>query len=368
MGRTTNMTIDAFFREAFGVAPMGVGQARARVNLIGEHTDYNGGRVMPMGLPLTTHIAVSTSDDAPNAISGQLDVISERFGTASRALNEEAKGDWSDHVLGALKTTLHEHGAPLQGRWRVAILSEAPHGAGLSSSAALGVALIKAVDASFKKTRADKDVARLAQYTENKFLGVPCGIMDQFAAAHLAPGECMALDTASMAFEQLPVPSSWRFVVCHSGESRDLGDGRYAERRADCETAARHLGVSHLCQATHLPDAAESAMGVQAFRRARHVLTENARVSAALTAMANEDAIAMGRLMDESHASMRDDFVITTPGIDAIVNASRAAGAVGARMTGGGFGGCIVSLVMAKDVDAWRTRLESTAPKAQFIV
>ena len=320
--------------------------APGRVNLIGEHTDYNGGLVMPMALALGVRVTFSAYAQVC-VRSTQYDEVIER------APGEAARGHWSDYVVGAL----NQAGV---GGADVLVESDLPLGAGLSSSAALIVAVLRA--AGMK----DRTAAALAaQRVENDYIGVPCGIMDQMAVAHLSAGQLMILDTATLAFETRTPPPGWRFAVHHSGVERALTEGRYAERRDDCEAAARGLGVRFLCELSAPPE--PGVLPARVFRRERHIITDNVRVSAARAAMAAGDAPAFARLMDESHASMRDDFEITTPEVDAVAEAARAAGALGARMTGGGFGGCIVSLVAESQFNDWRARFAKMAPHARFI-
>jgi len=349
------MTAGALFRTIFGCAPAATLFVPGRVNLIGEHTDYNGGNVMPMALPLGVTVSI-----APNS-NPQIRAHSSSFSeTIERPTNEEPSGHWSDYVLGAVKFA-----EAMQSGFDVAIESNLPVGAGLASSAALIVALIKAARRIENRPIADIDAALAAKAVENDYIGVPCGIMDQTAVSVLAPGECMRLDTKSLTFSRMTPPPNWIFVEHHSGVPRTLNDGRYAERRAECEAAAKALEIAYLCDLQSTPPA--SALKDVLYRRVRHQVTENRRVLAAQKAIERDDITAFGRAMRESHASMRDDFEITTPEIDALVENSLSAGAVGARMTGGGFGGCIVSLIAAQRYATWCDAFSQTSVHAKHI-
>ncbi|MBI1393726.1 MAG: galactokinase [Alphaproteobacteria bacterium] len=351
------MTAHDLFLLSFGEAPQAVQTTPGRVNLVGEHTDYNGGMVLPMAI--NPHVDIAISIGPP----GRASIASAQFETASeRRLDERANGDWSDYVLGALRTYAETFG------WRVAIDSQIPHGSGLSSSAAITVGVIKAAGKLVGDKLHDdaRKIARAAQSVENDFIGVPCGIMDQMAVAVLNAGECMMLDTQTLDFDAVSIPPAWRFVVHHSGVYRRLNEGRYADRQAECESAALKLGGKPLCSYDLVSLEAASLSDLER-RRARHVISENLRVPAARSAILSEDAPLFGRLMDDSHASMRDDFSITTSTIDKIVSVARSSGAFGSRMTGGGFGGCVVSLVLACELDAWRKRFERAAPMVRFV-
>lgn len=356
------MNARRLFVETFGREPETVARTPGRVNLIGEHTDYNGGMVLPTPIARSVEVAIG-AEAAPAPL---LRVVSAVFGDLRlRRYAETPTGDWSDYALGAVKKAI-ENGA-LQTGLSIAIDSDLPHGAGLSSSAAIIVCVLRAIYSHSKTDVADAEIARQAKAVENDFIGVPCGIMDQMAVAAARPGEAIALDTSTLRFERVPIPKDWRFAVFHSGVTRELTDGRYGLRRAECEAAARRIGAEWLCRAEPEAIARLDGKFVTLFRRARHATSEHARVLAAATAMRSADARLFGKLMNQSHASMRDDFDITTPLIDRQVEASRAAGAIGARMTGGGFGGCIVSLVPNEAEAGWRAHLISAFPAIAFV-
>ena len=284
---------------------------------------------------------------------------------ATRTLGEPARGDWSDMALGSLAE------AARLGLWQggadIAVASTIPAGAGLSSSAALAVAVLKAARASGRGEVDDTALALAARRVENDYIGVPCGIMDQMAVAHLQAGQAMALDTGSLGFAIAPLFADHVFAVVHSGVTRSLSDGRYATRREEVEAAARSLDTDALCLVD--PDRIEASpvLDETQRRRARHCATEHRRVLAAAQALEAEDAMRFGALMRESHASMRDDFEMSVPAIDALVADAQPLGALGARLTGGGFGGCIVALVEAERLAAWRGELLARHPAARFV-
>lgn len=338
----------------------GFATAPGRVNLIGEHIDYNGGTVLPAALSVGVSVELEPrKDDDVHVTADQYDEPSERH------LSEDAKGDWSDPSVGALREA-NALGL-LTGGANLSIRSNIPQGAGLSSSAALTVAILKAArDASGISGPSDQDIAIAARRVENEYLGVPCGIMDQFAVAIAQPGKAMALNTASLEYELVDLPKNHTFVVIHSGVSRKLTDGRYKTRKVECDEAKSFFGTQDLC---HLdPEKIESSSLPQpARKRALHCATEHRRVLASVKALNEGNMSALGDLMNQSHVSMRDDFVMSVEPIDALVATATQSGALGARLTGGGFGGCIVALVANDKKDAWLQGLIELHPDAKFI-
>ena len=332
--------IEQRFADLFGRAPQATASAPGRVNLIGEHTDYNGGFVLPMAIPQRTLVALARRDDgAVRCASLQMDA-----GIAELRLGEETRsGTWTDFVAGVTQA-LARAGHAIAG-FDVGVDSEVPIGSGLSSSAALEVALLRGLRELFRIAIDDVAIARLGQRAENDLVGAPVGIMDQMAASLADEGSALFLDTRTLAFERVPLPADVEVLVIDSGIRHRHSAGEYRTRRAECDRAAELLGVPQL------RDLAEADLGRAAslpptlFRRVRHVVTENARVLQALAALRAGDAVRLGPLMDASHLSMRDDFEISLPEIDRLVELARAEpGVLGARMTGGGFGGAIVAL------------------------
>jgi len=328
------------FSDLFGRAPQVLASAPGRVNLIGEHTDYNGGFVLPAAIPQRTHVALAgRSDRKVQCASLQMDsaIVEFHLGEETRA------GTWTDFV-GGVTQALAGAGFGIAG-FDVAVDSEVPIGSGLSSSAALEVALLRALREHFQLAIDDVAIARLGQRAENGLVGAPVGIMDQMAASLASEGTALFLDTRTVAFERVALPVDVEVVVIDSGIRHRHSAGEYRTRRAECERGAELLGVpqlrdlpeNELSRADGLPDVLR--------RRVRHIVTENARVLLALAAIRGGDGVRLGALMDASHLSMRDDFEISIPEIDRLVELARAEpGVLGARLTGGGFGGAIVVL------------------------
>ncbi len=329
-----------------------------RVNLIGEHLDYNGGHVLPAALSVGIDMTLTPRSDDRVMVTS--DAFAER---ANRRLTDSATGDWSDTALGAVRQAVAL--GLLSGGADIAIASTIPPGAGLSSSAALIVAVLKAAKMCAGSDLSDIAIARAAREVENDFLGVPCGIMDQMAVALAEPGQALLLDTATLDYRTIQLVPDHDIVVLHSGVSRRLADGRYAERRTECAAAQNALGGTGLCHADPA-DIARLADPVHR-RRARHCATEQARVLSAVTAIEAGDARELGALMVQSHVSMRDLFEISLPAIDALVADACTLGASGARLTGGGFGGCIVALVERRWREHWQRALLARHPDARFV-
>jgi len=339
------------FVERFGAEPVGVWSAPGRVNLIGEHTDYNDGYVLPFAIPLRTVVAASPAKGPQWTVYSRESGESVEFGPDD--LEPGRISGWGAYVA-AVPWALREHGydpPPAD----LAIASEIPLGAGLSSSAAILCAVLAALhDLGGLRIPLD-EWPTLAQYAENRFAGVPSGIMDQSASTLCEPGHAMFLDCRTLAREQVPFALAEQglamLVVDTRAPHRHAG-GEYAARRAACEAAARKLGIPALrdLSVADLPAACERLDPVTA-RRVRHVVTENERVLDTVERLRGGAVAGIGPLLTASHASMRDDYEITVAEVDVAVEAAMAAGAYGARMTGGGFGGCVLALVDAPAVE-----------------
>ncbi len=335
--------VDAAFVRAFGAPPDAEAQAPGRVNLIGEHTDYHEGFVLPTVLPQRTHVWLRRGERGRvRAYSATLagDAATYRLG------DEEPGRGWIDYVQGVTRV-LRDHGVEVDGfdAW---IASTIPVGGGVSSSAALCVALLRGLRALQGFALDDHGVARLAQRVETEFVGAPVGIMDQMACSLGRPGEALFIDTRAVAFERIPLPPGAEVVVIDSGVAHQHAGGGYVDRRRESFAAAAALGVSHLRDVGVDALPAIARLPEIEARRARHIVTENQRVLDAVAALKAGDLPGLGRLFAASHASMRDDYAITTPEIDALVAIGQADPAIyGARMTGGGFGGAVVLLARA---------------------
>ncbi len=354
------------FTAAYGRPPTHAAVAPGRVNLIGEHTDYNDGFVLPMAIQRQTVIVAARSDRPAARVRS-----TGAEGEAEFALDGQmAPGEpaWANYVKGAVHGCLQRGLDP--GAFDAVLDSTVPAGGGLSSSASIEVATATLIEALSDQRLDPVDKALLAQKAEHDFAGVPCGIMDQFISAMGREGSALLIDCRS--HQTRPVPLSDESIVvliANSNCKHELTGGEYAERRAQCEAAAERLGVSVLRDAT-MPqlDAVKDRLDDMSYRRARHVISENQRTLDAADAMAAGDWATVGSLMFASHDSLRDDFEVSTPELDQLVElaATRCpdGGVIGSRMTGGGFGGCTVSLVRADAADEVAAALGAGYAKA----
>jgi len=312
--------------------------APGRVNLIGEHTDYHDGFVLPCAVPQRTHATLQPrSDRRVRAWSAQIGPTPFEYEIG----HERAAGGWGDYIQG-VTWVLAAAGFPLGG-FDLRLDSDVPVGSGLSSSAALEVSLLRAIRAAFELPLSDVELARLAQRSEVEFVGAPVGIMDQMASSLAGEHEALFLDTRSLAFERIPMPDALDLIVIDSGVKHQHAGGEYVMRRRESEEAARRLGVTRLRDVgpESLPRLSE--LPAMLARRARHVITENERVLQARVALGAADLVTLGRLFNLSHASLRDDYEVSVPHVDLLVElATMRTDVFGARMTGGGFGGAVV--------------------------
>jgi galactokinase len=328
-------------------------RAPGRVNLIGEHTDYNDGFVMPAAIDLYTQAAIKPRDGRT------LFIHSENFSDSVECdldeLNPRARGHWSDYVRG-LAVTLKRAGYRLRGA-DLAIRSDVPIGAGLSSSAAIEVAAGLAMLENSGSEINRVELAKLCQQAENEFVGMRCGIMDQFISCCGKAGTALMLDCRSLEYRLLPLPENLRLVICNTMVKHELGSSEYNTRRAECEAGVEHFakllpGIRALRDVTvNDLERCGSDLNEVISKRCRHVITENARVMEAAGALQRGDLQNFGKLMAESHRSLRDDYEVSCAELDAMVDlATQVEGVYGARMTGGGFGGCTINLVKAESV------------------
>ncbi|MCM1945325.1 MULTISPECIES: galactokinase [Streptomyces] len=341
------MTVAADFEALYGAAPDGVWAAPGRVNLIGEYTDFNDGFVLPLALPHTTVAAVSRRDDGVLRLhSGDVDGGIVQLDV--EALDPLSGGGWAAYPAGVV-WALRAAGHPVTGA-DVHLASTVPTGAGLSSSAALEVVTALALNDLFGLGLTRPELARIAQRAENDFVGVPCGVMDQMASACAEEGHALHLDTRDLSYRQVPfdlAAEGLALLVVDTRVKHALGDGAYAERRAGCEAGARALGVRALrdVDAAHLPAALERLSDETILRYVRHVVSDNDRVVRVIALLDAGATRSVGPVLTDGHASLRDDLRVSCPELDLVVEAANAAGALGARMTGGGFGGSAVVLV-----------------------
>lgn len=349
------------FQKLYGGQPR-IYRAPGRVNLIGEHTDYNEGFVMPVAIDAATYVALAKRDDRT------INIYSDTFkDNASLNLSRPpARGrrHWSDYPLG-VAAKLQQAGHQICGA-NVLVHGEVPLGSGLSSSAAIEVSTgLGLLDISQDKI--DRlELARICQKAENEFVGARTGIMDQFIACFGKAGHAVMLDCRSLDSQALPIPEDVKLVVCNTMVKHELASGEYNVRREQCEQAVKIL-AKHFPQVSSLRDVTaeqveqfKSELGDVVYRRCRHVTTENDRVRAAAEALRNRDLKQFGKLMHQSHESLRDDYEVSCRELDLMVElATRVDGAIGARMTGGGFGGCTVNLVAMSAVDEFTSSIKT---------
>jgi len=344
--------VEESFTGAFGRAPELVVASPGRVNLIGEHTDYNQGFVMPCAIDRHTLIAVARADHGEARVAAaDYDGAVDRFDVVG-PIGHHDDQRWTDYVRGCV-AQLIERGHFPDG-FDMAIAGDIRQGTGLSSSASLEVGVITALSIAFGWGIAPADAALIGQAAENRFVGMACGIMDQMIAACGVAGHAVVIDCRTLHCTPQKLPDGVAVAIVNSRVERGLVDSAYNERRRQCEAAAAALGVAALRDIDMATLAANrDRIDPLVFRRARHIVSENERVLASLDALGRGDLAAMGALLRASHASMRDDFEITVPAIDRLADiADRAIGGEGgARMTGGGFGGCVVALLPETRID-----------------
>jgi galactokinase len=355
---TDNAELVTAFTELYGTAPEGVWAAPGRVNLIGEYTDFNDGFVMPLALPHTARAAVARRTD------GELRLHSTDVpgGVVQLRVDELAPHEghgWAAYPAGVV-WALREAGHQVTGA-DIQLTSTVPTGAGLSSSAALEVVTALALNDLFGLGLSAAELAVLAQRAENAFVGVPCGVMDQMASACCVEGHALHLDTRDLTRRQVPfdlAAHGLQLLVVDTRVKHALGDGAYAERRAGCEAGARALGARTLRDLPYegldaaLDTLAESGADESVVRYVRHVVSDNARVEQVIALLDAGEVRAAGPVLTAGHVSLRDDLRVSCPELDLVVSTANASGALGARMTGGGFGGSAIVLVDEADADA----------------
>jgi len=338
------------FRTQFGGAPSFFVRAPGRVNLIGEHTDYNEGFVLPMAIDRDVRLALAPRADR------QVHVFSLNFQQADRFslddLQQTETTAWSNYLRG-VAWALQNAGFTLTG-FDAVIEGNVPLGSGLSSSAATELATVTAFRALGNLAVDPVQAAVLSQRAENDFVGVKCGIMDQYISSLGQAGHALLIDCRSLAYEAVPLPTGVQFIIVDSGVRRGLVDSAYNERRAQCEEGARRLGVTALRDVDPaLFERLAADLPPLVAQRCRHVVEENARVLHSVAALQSGDVTAFGLDMDASHVSLRDLYAVSHPALDTLVEIARAApGCLGSRLTGAGFGGCTVSLALAEHVQA----------------
>ena len=337
-------------------------QAPGRVNLIGEHTDYTGGLVMPVAIDFNTVAVVGPAQDSGSVIRSA--DFEKEFTFDTRALPDKPSHDWTDYPLGVL-WSLRQSGV-VAPPFTMTLSGDVPLGSGLSSSAAIEVAVAFAVLALAGKSMPLTEIALACKKAENEFVGAQSGIMDQYIACCGVKGHALVIDTRDLSSQPEPLPEDVRLVICNSMVKHAHAGGEYNERRAEVDEGSRALRAAnpaiHELRDATLADVekARGSMSENAFLRCRHIITENARVKEAAAALAAGNMKRMGALMAEAHASYRDDFAASCPEVDLLVELAAAQpGIIGARLTGGGFGGCTVNLVDVAHAEAFREAIHS---------
>jgi len=335
------------FEELFGRRPEVISEAPGRVNLIGEHIDYSEGFVLPFAIADRTYAAIASRTDGLVRIASHQ--RKEKIFTIDiHDVKPGSKGDWEKYVLGVLWSLGISSGVD------ILVDGSVPAGAGLSSSAALECSVAVGLNELFTLNKSLEDLARATQRAENDYVGMPCGIMDQSVSLMGKSGAALLLDCRDLTTESIPfnvADAGLELLIIDTQAHHALVDGGYAERRAACESVAAKLNIPSMRHlALEVLQASREKITDTEFIRARHAVTEIARVMQAVKALRASDFVTLGNLINQSHASLRDDYAVSCPELDLAVDTSIAAGAMGARMVGGGFGGSAIALIQAQDV------------------
>lgn len=342
------------FEERFSAKPDFIVAAPGRVNLIGEHIDYNDGFVLPMAIERYTVIAAKIApQNATTAQVYSVDMAEQVDLSVTQAVKRD-NPHWSNYIAGVIAGMVEDKGFSIPG-FQAVTQSNVPIGGGLSSSASLEVAMATLIEAMVGKSIPLADKGKVCQKAEHEFVGVPCGIMDQFSSVLCEADHVLLLDCRDQSFQQIPFSDPDIVVLIINSEVKhELSGGEYAERRAQCEQALKELGAKSYRDVTlQQVEDKKSSLDEVVFNRAHHVVTEIARTMKTADAMKKNSWHAVGELMYASHASLRDDFEVSCKELDILVDiASKTDGVIGARMTGGGFGGCIVALVQGNNADS----------------
>jgi galactokinase len=347
--------LESTFQELFGYRAEVLAEAPGRVNLIGEHIDYSEGFVLPFAIADRTYAAISRNKDGLVRIASQqrknriftIDINDVKPGSA---------GDWEKYVLGVIWSLGITSGVD------ILVDGQVPSGAGLSSSAALECSVAVGLNTLFSLERSLEDLARATQKAENDYVGMPCGIMDQSVSLMAREGSALLLDCRDLSTESVPfdvASDGLELLIIDTQAHHALVDGGYAERRASCESVAARFEIPSMRHLTmDVLDARKSEISNTEYIRARHAVTEIQRVKDAVSALRAADFTTLGRLINESHNSLRDDYTVSCPELDVAVDAARSAGALGARMVGGGFGGSAIALIKADQIEATKDAIK----------
>jgi galactokinase len=364
------MSAADLFRQSYARDPEGTFSAPGRVNLIGEHTDYTGGLVLPFAIDARATLAAAANGEGVVRVTS-----AQRPGAVTFVDLDDIRPDsavaksWAGYLVGAI-WALRQAGHPVGG-FDLALDSQVPSGAGLSSSAAVECVTTLATSVLSGVKLDALEIARLAQQAENDFVGVPCGPMDQTASAASQHGSVLLFDTRAGTVENIPfdpAAADLAVLVVDTRVAHSLADGEYGRRRAACEQATAILGLRWLrdLSVEQLPDALAHLDSEELRRRVRHVVTENNRVEQTVRLLRAGAVADIGDLLTQSHRSLRDDYEVSCPELDLAVESALAAGALGARMTGGGFGGSVIALLPVADVDAAIARVTADFSASDF--
>jgi galactokinase len=351
------MNSQTLFKSHFQYPPTSSAKAHGRVNLIGEHTDYNNGFVLPTLIEQNIEVSISLRDDS------KINGISSEFGENSADMESSTDGSWLDFVRGA-SYYIQNEGCTITGL-DLAVTSSVPAGSGLSSSAAFEIALLRAICHLTNLDLKPSKIAKIGQLIEHQYIGTQCGIMDQMASACAEFGQALYLDCKNLSTETIPIFSDYTFIVIHSGSTRKLSKGKYNERIKETEIAAHDLNIDSLRYGDI--NKLNLIKNSLAMKRARHIITENERVKKAVDCLKRNDAQFFGDLMNQSHLSMDQDYEISSPELNQIVKTAQFYGAVGARLTGAGFGGCTVILTSNVEREFITEKILSNCPNSYLV-
>ncbi|MDE3226961.1 MAG: galactokinase [Acidobacteriota bacterium] len=356
-------SIDSKFLETFGEEPDLIAAAPGRVNLIGEHIDYSEGFVLPFAIKDRTFAAIRKRDDSTVRIASAQ--RRNKIVTVDiNAVKPGLKGEWERYALGVLWSMGVKTGVDLM------IDGHVPLGAGLSSSAALECSVATAVNHLFDLGLSLEDLARITQKAENQYVGVPCGIMDQSVSLMATNGSALLLDCRDLSTRNIPfdvASSGLELLIIDTQAHHALTDGGYAERRASCESVAAKLSVKSMRELTMAQlESSKNLLSDVEFIRARHAVSEMQRVLDCVEALSQADFVKVGELINQSHISLRDDYTVSCPELDTAVDASLAAGALGSRMVGGGFGGSAIALIEASKTSETIKAIEKAFADKKF--
>ena len=351
------------FEELYGRKPEVIAEAPGRVNLIGEHIDYSEGFVLPFAIADRTYAAIAARPDGLVRIASH-QRKEKIFSIDINDVKPGSKGDWEKYVLGVLWSLGITTGV------EILVDGNVPGGAGLSSSAALECSVAVGLNALFSLNKSLEDLARATQKAENDYVGMPCGIMDQSVSLMGQAGSALLLDCRDLSTDLIPfnvAEAGLELLIIDTQAHHALVDGGYAERRASCESVAAKLGIPSMRHLTlELLETNRAKVTETEFIRARHAVTEIARVQDAVAALRASDFVTLGQLINASHVSLRDDYTVSCPELDVAVDAAIAAGAIGARMFGGGFGGSALALIKASDLQMTREAVTAAFEKNGF--